>query len=155
MIKNHLALACVLFCAILALAGEPALELSLQEKKLLDLTNAERKKANVPPLTATRKLFQAARDHSRRMAKEGRLDHVLAGKNPGDRIRATGYKFRTAGENIACRPADVPIQDVFKGWMDSKIHRENLLSPEFTEIGLGIASDPTGGVFYTQVFARP
>jgi uncharacterized protein YkwD len=44
---------------------------------------------------------------------------------------------------------------IMKAWMDSKEHRANILMPEYTEIGLGIARDKTGQLYFTQVFAKP
>jgi uncharacterized protein YkwD len=42
-----------------------------------------------------------------------------------------------------------------KGWMDSKGHRENILNPGFTEIGIGIARNDKGETYFTQEFAKP
>jgi uncharacterized protein YkwD len=39
--------------------------------------------------------------------------------------------------------------------LQSPGHRSNLLSASYTEIGVGIAASNGGGLFYTQVFARP
>ena len=39
-----------------------------------------------------------------------------------------------------------------KGWMNSKVHRENILDPAFTEIGIGVARNDKGEVYYTQDF---
>src|SRR5437867_3138573 len=59
----------------------PALELSKEEKALLELTNKEREKAELPPLKANEKLFKAARAHSTNMAKQNKLDHKLDDKD--------------------------------------------------------------------------
>src|SRR5438874_2719232 len=67
-------------------AGEPKFQPTAQEKKLLDLTNAERKKEELPPLKFNPTLMKVARDHSKNMAKQSKMDHVLDGKNPRDRI---------------------------------------------------------------------
>jgi uncharacterized protein YkwD len=46
---------------------------------------------------------------------------------------------RGAGENIASYPASATVvQDMFEGWMDSQGHRENILRPQFTHIGVGM-----------------
>jgi uncharacterized protein YkwD len=98
-------------------------------------------------------LFKAARDHSINMAKQGKMEHELDGKNPFHRIKATGYQYRYAGENIAY--GDVPLADVMAGWMKSPPHRKNILYKEFTEIGLGLAKSKDGATYYTQVFGHP
>src|SRR5437764_15124430 len=81
--------------------AEPKLEMSKEEKAILELTNKERAKEKLPPLEPNELLFKAARGHSANMAKQGELDHVLDGKNPGKRVDDVGYDWLTVGENIA------------------------------------------------------
>jgi uncharacterized protein YkwD len=132
----------------------PPLKLSDEEKTLLDLTNAERAKEKLPPLTANPLLFRAARAHSANMARKGEMKHVLDGKTPNDRLDDVGYDWRKCGENIA-QSDGASLQEIVKGWMESKAHREHILEPAFTEIGVGIARDDKGDVYYTQVFGTP
>ena len=66
----------------------------------------------------------------------------------------TASAISPAAENIA-EGENSTIPQVFEGWMESKGHRENILKPEYHEIGLGIATDDKGKVFYTQVFGTP
>lgn len=127
--------------------------LSDEEKELLELTNAERKKNDLPPLKPNPLLFETARAHSANMAKQGKMDHNLDDKTPYDRIKAGGYKYLYAGENIAY--GTYTLKDIVKGWMDSKPHKENLLRELFTETGLGIVRDDKGVKWYTQVFGKP
>ena len=134
-------------------AQEQKFKLSEEEQKLLDLTNAERKKKDLPPLKANPTLTKVARAHAANMAKQGKMEHILDGKNPYERIKEAGYKFRVAAENIARSQGD--LDDVMKGWMNSKAHRENILAPEFTEIGLGLAKGDNDTVYFAQVFAMP
>ena len=129
------------------------LKLSEDEQQLLELTNAERKKADLQPLAPNPALFKAARDHSANMARQEKMAHELDGKNPYMRIKAAGYRYHYAGENVAS--GDVDLEDVVKGWMASPPHRKNILSPNFTEIGLGLATSEKREVYYTQVFASP
>src|SRR4051794_13709468 len=82
-------------------AGEPKFQATAQEKKLLDLTNAERKKEELPPLKLNPTLTKLARAHSKNMAKQSMMEHTLDEKSPRDRIVAAKYEFRTFGENIA------------------------------------------------------
>ena len=97
----------------------------------------------------------STRAHTRNMAKQGKLEHVLDDKSPGDRLRDAGYKFAVAGENIARFSNQAKAESVMKTWMESKVHRENILNPDVTEIGLGQASDNKGQIYYTQEFAKP
>jgi uncharacterized protein YkwD len=129
--------------------------LSTTEEKILELTNKERAKVKLAPLRPSPILFRVARAHSANMAKQGKMDHVLDGKNPFQRIKAAGYAYFRAGENVAYDEGGVMPARIMKGWMESKYHRENILNPAYTEIGLGVVSDPKGVAYYTQVFGRP
>jgi uncharacterized protein YkwD len=141
----------------LARGEEPAanakLVLSSDEQRLLELTNAERKKEKLSPLTPNPLLFKVARDHSANMARQEKLAHELDGKTPYTRLKEAGYRYRYAGENVAY--GEVSLEEVMKGWMASPGHRKNILTPGYTEIGLGLARSEKGMVYYTQVFGTP
>jgi uncharacterized protein YkwD len=135
-------------------AGEPAkLELSKEERTLLELTNAERKKKELPPLKPSPLLFKVARAHAANMAKHEKMAHDLDDKNPFQRLKEAGYKYAFAGENVAAGLDD--LAEIMKGWMESEFHRKNILSEKFTEIGLGIARDKKGEPYLAQVFGKP
>jgi len=132
----------------------PPLKLSDDEKTILDLTNAERAKEKLPPLAPNARLFQAARAHSANMARKGEMKHVLDGKGVENRLDDAGYDWHQCGENIA-QSDGASLREIMKGWMESKAHREHILEPAFTEIGVGVARDDKGNVYYTQVFGAP
>jgi uncharacterized protein YkwD len=132
----------------------PKLKLSAEEQKILDLTNKEREKANLPPLKPNPMLFEAARAHSANMARKGEMTHELDGKNPAQRVQATGYEYSWVGENIASG-VNWSLDSVVQGWMNSKPHRDNILNDKFEEIGLGVARGDNGQVYFTQVFGKP
>jgi uncharacterized protein YkwD len=127
-------------------------KLSADERALIDLTNAERKNADkeLPPLKPNEKLTEAARKHAENMAAQEILEHELDGKNPDDRVKATGYKPRVWGENIA--EGQRTPKDAIAVWMGSPPHRENILSTEFTEIGVAVAKSKTGTLYWVEVF---
>jgi uncharacterized protein YkwD len=132
------------------------LKLASEELQLLDLTNQERKKREVPPLRLSLRLCQVARDHAANMARQEKMEHTLDGKTPLDRLRVAGYNFARGGENIAAGDPEASLPAaVMKVWMESPGHRDNILAPVFTEIGLGMARDSAGRIYYAQVFARP
>jgi uncharacterized protein YkwD len=144
-------------CAFLtASAGETAkVVVSAEEKKILELTNAERKKIDLPPLQPNLLLFKAARGHSENMAKKEKMEHELDGKTAADRIKDTGYLPRAGGENIGMGSPQIPVSEIFGAWMKSQYHRENILRKEFTQIGIGAAKAKNGDIYYTQVFGAP
>jgi uncharacterized protein YkwD len=130
-------------------------KLSDDEQRILELTNEARAKEKLPALKVNATLVKVARAHSANMAKQHKLEHELDGKSPADRVEKAGYDYRAMGENIAVGDKRVKIDRIFKGWMDSKEHREHILSPKFTEIGIGIAPDDAKGeVYYTQEFGK-
>lgn len=143
-------------CCLAAAAqtdDQPKFQMSAAESQLLEMTNRERQKAGVPPLRPNPALFRAARAHSANMARQGKMEHVLDGKDPFRRMVEAGYRLGFGGENIAFGFAD--LGEVMRVWMNSPGHRQNILSPNYTEIGLGRAVDAAGVPYYTQVFASP
>ncbi|MBM3994325.1 MAG: CAP domain-containing protein [Planctomycetes bacterium] len=124
------------------------------ELKIWELTNLERKGKDKMPLKLNPALSKLARAHSENMAKQQKQDHTLDGKTPFDRLREAGYKYFKAGENIGSADGGT-IDMVMKAWMDSKGHAENILNPDYAEIGVGIARDKDGVTYYTQLFAKP
>jgi uncharacterized protein YkwD len=133
---------------------KPKFELSKAEQAILDATHKEREKEKLPPLKANPILFEVARAHSANMAKQGEMKHELDGKNPADRIKAAGYDYSYIAENIAVSDGESP-EGIVKAWMDSKIHKENILNDKYTEIGIGIAKNDKGETYYTQEFGTP
>jgi uncharacterized protein YkwD len=144
---------------LFASAAEPGAKekfrLSLEEQRLLDLTNAERKQKDLPPVVPHPLLFKVARAHAANMARLDKMEHNLDGKIPRERVTDSGYRWRYTGENLAYAEVGIELEEVMKGWMESKKHRDNILSPRYTEIGLGLARNEQGLVYYTQVFAKP
>src|SRR5207249_3044988 len=68
-----------LLCWSLAAAAQERFTMSGPEKKLLDLTNAEREKEKLPALRPSPLLFKVARAHAANMAKQGKMEHELDG----------------------------------------------------------------------------
>jgi uncharacterized protein YkwD len=135
------------------LAQDNGFKLSDEERKLIDLTNSERRKQKVTALQVNPVLCAVARAHAANMAKQGKMEHELDGKSTYDRIKGAGYRYSLAGENLA--RGDVSFEEVMAAWMRSRVHRENILEADFTEIGIGLVKDDKGDTYYAQVFAAP
>ncbi|MFD9980787.1 CAP domain-containing protein [Streptomyces massasporeus] len=118
---------------------------------VIDLTNRERTRYGLPPLSADPSLTTAAQAHSADMVARAFYAHTAPdGSRPWDRAAAAGSTRRSIGENIACgqrSPADV-----VEGWMNSPGHRANILKPGFTHIGVGFAGGGRAGLYWTQLF---
>ena len=65
-------------------------------------------------------------------------------------MKQFGVSYRAAGENIAM--GQTSPEQVMNGWMNSEGHRKNILSPNFTQIGVGIAKNAEGRLYWTQQF---
>jgi len=148
------------FAVLLAFASAAAgpdraeeLKLSREEQEVIDLTNAERKKADLPPLAPDAKLTAAARGHAANMAKQEKVDHVLDEKGLKDRVADAGYKARATGENVAWN-AGGPRQ-ALEVWMASEPHKANILRAEYTDIGVAVAKSEKGEPYWVQVFGTP
>jgi uncharacterized protein YkwD len=134
-------------------AAEPKFEMTVQEKAVLERTNQERAKENLPALKPSPLLFKVARAHSANMAKQEKMDHVLDGKKPHERVQDAGYRFAWVGENVAAGTNLAP-KEAMDLWMNSEGHRGNILGKDYDEIGIGLARTEKGDVYYTQVFGR-
>ena len=76
------------------------------------------------------------------------IAHTLG--NPFEMIKNNGVSYRTAGENIA-KGQKTP-EEVMNAWMNSPGHRANILNPDFTKLGLGVAKDSNGTLYWSQMF---
>jgi uncharacterized protein YkwD len=129
-------------------------KLSDEEQTIFDLTNKAREKEKLPPLKLNPLLTRIARAHSANMAKQGKLSHDLDGKNPSERMKDAGYAASWGGENVA-NSDGYTASSIFEMWMESKAHKENILKDKYKEIGVGLAKNAKGEVYYTQVFGTP
>lgn len=130
----------------------------------LCLVNRERAARGLPRLVVQPELQRAAQRQSDDMGARKFFAHVNPdGLTPTDRIRAAGYPAPSwTGENLyAGFEADATPAAAVRGWMHSPGHRANILRPQFTEAGIGIADEPTewgargrAGVF-TNTFGGP
>ncbi len=146
----------VLFClpaAVSAWKG-PGNPLDPIEREVVNLVNAERESRGIPTLIVNYQLQEAAWKHSEHMARNKVLCHSGCGDgDPASRIRATGYKAATWGENVAS--GQRTSTQVMNAWMNSSGHRRNILNPDFTDIGVAYAVGGLYGNSWTQVFGRP
>lgn len=110
-------------------------------RRLLTDTNSERAKGGEPALTLNVRLEQAAQAKADDMVSSDYWAHDSpSGRTPWSFITASGYQYRSAGENLAYGfdGADSSVA----GWMNSSEHRANILNAGFTEVGFGVASSP-------------
>jgi uncharacterized protein YkwD len=127
--------------------------LNVQEQKAVMLLNAARKEAGLEPLKVNLPLSRLAANYAMDMNTRKFFAHVDPdGKDPFERMAAIGIDYPNAGENIALSP---DVETANKMLLDSPLHRENILNPKFTEIGIGVRPDSRGGVYLVQEFIGP
>jgi uncharacterized protein YkwD len=136
----------------------PLLPAHFLEGRLLELTNAERMRAGVPPVVPSPTLGQAARHHAEEMARLAYFSHVspTPGRHSvGDRVAAVGGAAVVVGENLsASSSGGLDLSErVIAGWMQSPGHRQNLLEPWWTHVGFGLHEGHGGRTYVAQVFA--
>jgi len=120
------------------------------EAQMLELVNQERTSRGLEPLEADPELTEVARRHSADMFARGYFSHnTPEGKDPFDRMKESGVRFRTAGENLAIAPT---LQMAHTGLMNSPGHRANILKPGFGRLGIGIMSGGRRGIMVSQEF---
>ncbi|MBD1380086.1 hypothetical protein IC621_07585 [Bacillus sp. IB182487] len=118
------------------------------EKQVIDLTNAERKKNGLSPLSADNSLANVAQKKSDDMKKNNYFSHNSPTHgSPFEMMQNHGEDYQTAGENIA--QGQQSPEEVVDAWMKSQGHRENILNGDFTHIGIGYTQD---GHYWTQMF---
>jgi uncharacterized YkwD family protein len=116
--------------------------------QVIDLTNVERKKNGLPSLKADAALSKVAQTKSKDMETKHYFSHTSPTYgSPFDMMRDFGVTYRTAGENIAM--GQPTPQEVVNAWMNSEGHRKNILSPNYTNIGVGFTQT---GNYWSQMF---
>lgn len=121
-------------------------------------TNIERKKAGLPELIKNLKLNKSAALKTDDMFTAQYFEHTAPdGETAADLTRSVDYKFQIVGENLALGIFDTD-KSLVKAWMDSPTHRENILNPKYTEIGVAVGVGDYKGQrqwMSVQHFAKP
>ncbi len=128
---------------------------SSYQTELVNLINGARAEAGLPQLAVNATLTAAAQGHSVDMACHGLISHSGSdGSSPSERIAAAGYFASLASEIIY--GSGYP-QTAFDWWMNDQIHRDEILNPYVTELGVGYAyvAGTSAGGYYTVNFASP
>ena len=123
------------------------------EQKVVELVNVERQKAGLPTLKMDSAISNVARAKSKDMA----VNNYFAHQSPtygsaGDMLRQFGISWSAWGENIASGQRTPEI--VVNAWMNSPGHRANILSNNFSKIGVGYVTNSNGTPYWTQIFTN-
>ncbi|HZJ27554.1 MAG TPA: CAP domain-containing protein [Acidimicrobiia bacterium] len=133
-------------CVSVSRAAPPSVQTSV-----VNLVNAHRANVGLPPVYQCGTLNGAAQGQSNYQASIATMTHD-GGGGLGARANNAGYRgWNNLGENVAYGYPGVT--EVVDAWLASPGHRANLLSTNFTHLGIGLAyhgSTP----YWTQDFGR-
>jgi uncharacterized protein YkwD len=123
-------------------------------QQVVDLENARRASLGLAALTVDATLTDAAVWKARFMAQTGVFGHddqAPISRDAHTRSLDCGYAANAAwGENIAYGQSSPSA--VMTAWINSEGHRENLDNPSFGAIGVGVAADSAGRIYWVQDF---
>jgi uncharacterized protein YkwD len=105
-------------------------------------------------VTVDPKLMRLAEAQAQAMAARDKPDHgVIRGFT--ERLRSSGYVAQVGAENIGA--GYHTLAEAFSGWRDSPGHRQNMLLPGATHIGIATAYSPRSKykVFWALILAAP
>jgi len=150
---------------------KPEIRVRDLERRIHDLVNEASKANGQGNLQLDEKLSAVARAHSEDMAKAGYFDHKdPAGRSVRQRVELAGIACRVVGENLFQNNLYTRVltengrktydwstmeqiaSTTVKGWMDSPGHRENIVSKDYRQGGMGVAISKDDKVYITQVF---
>jgi uncharacterized YkwD family protein len=124
--------------------------LSAAEQEMIKLVNEARAQNNLPALKVDTSLASVARTKSQDMMDNNYFSHNSPKYgSPFDMMKSFGIKYVQAGENIA---GNQTVPAAHNALMNSPGHRKNILSPDFTHVGIGITKGGPYGNMFTQMF---
>jgi uncharacterized protein YkwD len=133
-------------------ATKPPVRTAAQQ--MLDGLNAIRRAHGLRPFKLSAELSRAAIAHAESMATKGYFSHDSADGSSFDRRLAHYYAKANQcrlGENIIWASGGAGSGMLIRAWMASHGHRENILTPAFREIGIGIVEQSSAqGVYGGQ-----
>ena len=125
---------------------------SSMTSQVVNLVNSERAAQGLTALQKDSRLAALAQQKAEDMAKKQYFSHTSPTYGSAfDMLKAAGYSYKTAGENIAM--GQKSAASVMDGWMHSSGHRANILHTSYEKIGVGYAVSADGMPYWVQIFA--
>ena len=133
----------VLAFALLA-SGSPLHATGITRSSVVAEMNVRRATFGLPPLREDSRLDDAADDRVTDMEDQGYWAHISPeGREPFMWMRPHGYDYRYAGENLASGFDTTEV--LVDAWMESRGHRENILSVNYRDCGVSVIEGSTTG----------
>jgi len=109
----------------------------ITKNALVEFLNIERRERGLAPLSLNPVLSQSAYLKAKDMLKRGYFSHWSPdGISPWYWFKLAGYDYQFAGENLAIGFLD--SKEVNDAWMASPSHRQNILNPNYKEVGIAV-----------------
>ncbi|EEY56497.1 SCP-like extracellular protein [Phytophthora infestans T30-4] len=125
-------------------------------EEMLAQTNSYRAQNELAVLTVDHRLVVAALLHSQDQASHCNMTHTGTNiKKLGDRVKAQGYRYSVAAENVAA--GQTTIEDVMTSWWNSPDHQANILNEKVENVGFAVATNEACSdykTYWTQDFGR-
>jgi len=147
------------------LAAASAADATRIEERVLELSDAFRRRNGLSALRPDPALTAAARAFAAYLARTGRFAHDADGGGPGERAQAAGYAYCEVAENLSAETSVVALtperraEDAMQGWTTSPGHRRNLLLASAVDTGVGASlspgSAPNSPQVVVQLFGQP
>ena len=142
---------------VVLMPAAPSQASAITASTVISLANAARAESGLGALTSNGQLTNAAQAKANDMlAKQYFAHNTPTGETPWTFIKAAGYSYVTAGENLAIDFTEA--ESVQSAWMNSPGHRANIMNKSFQEIGIGIAKGMYNGhqtTIVVQMFGTP
>lgn len=148
--------------------GPEPIEEDAVESEMIRLINEERSNEGLENLREMDIASSKARSHSERMSEYDEVAHDLGGTTTDGRL--ADISCRPGGENVAlaylhervevengtmyASSSKEAAELLMTSWMNSEPHRENILDPQWTVVGVGVEVSEQDDVYATQIFCQ-
>jgi hypothetical protein len=144
--------ALILVTFLLLVLPAHAITLTADEQLMLNLVNKERRANGLNALEIDSKMLMMARRYSQEMIDNSFFSHTspVSGELL-ERVTKAGVDdgWLLAGENLAGAPT---VESAFQGLMNSPTHKDNILEPKYTHVGIGVIDGGPYGKMFSQEF---
>lgn len=137
----------IILLSFSACSGAKQYNKGKSQEKLLALCNEARANDSLTQLKLNDALCENAQKRADEIAQTGELSHTRP--DGSGCFTAVTVNYSVVGENLA--KGDGNAENIFKEWMNSPAHKENIMNGNFTQIGFGCAEND-GTIYWVQLF---
>lgn len=134
---------------------QPVTSVAVDAGRAAGMISTYRSQQGLGRVTVDSRLMDAARSYARVMGQTDRVNHRIGGSLV-KRVTAAGYEWGAVAENLAAGQPN--LDAAFSAWKASAGHRQNLLNPLVTEIGIAAVAAPAGSGsrnYWALILATP